>query len=203
MSKEVRLGETARWSERGHLRRVTQDTDRIKPIENCSPVRSPAFGSDRQASSTFSLTDQPFGFDYSFDSRTMQKTAGDLLLVRPRVLGDKGSGLLETKEPRKFPVELEDGPVGIQIRLKSPFPPGYGSMTCPHRWTPITVLPAITPKPKRSKMKEIRYTRTFEVERAVRACGDGAKSSESSIASLPATNAIRSCSSVLLKGASV
>jgi hypothetical protein len=52
-------------------------------------------------------TDQPFGFKYSFESDNYAKNAGNLLLVRPRVLGSKSSGILETKESRHFPLEFE------------------------------------------------------------------------------------------------
>jgi hypothetical protein len=50
--------------------------------------------------------------------------AGNLLLVRPRVLGSKGSGILETKEPRKFPLEFE-GPSRDTDSFDIALPPGY------------------------------------------------------------------------------
>ena len=70
------------------------------------------------------LADHPFGFDYSFQSRDYAKIAGNLLLVRPRVLGDKSSGVLETKEPRKFPFEFE-GPSLDTDSFDITLPPGY------------------------------------------------------------------------------
>ena len=51
---------------------------------------------------------QPFGFNYSFESQNYAKNAGDLLLVRPRVIRNKSLGFLETKEPRNFAIELEE-----------------------------------------------------------------------------------------------
>lgn len=53
-------------------------------------------------------TDPPFVHDYSV-TRNHAKTAGNLLLLRPRFIGNKSSDLLESKEPRKYPVEF-DGP---------------------------------------------------------------------------------------------
>lgn len=50
---------------------------------------------------------------------------GDLLLVRPRVIGTKAEGFMETKEPREFPVEF-DGPVQDTDRFEITLPPGYG-----------------------------------------------------------------------------
>jgi len=68
--------------------------------------------------------DQPLGFNYSFEAANYAKNTGGLLLVRPRVLGEKGSGILETKEPRKFPIEFE-GPVRDSDRFEITIPAGY------------------------------------------------------------------------------
>jgi hypothetical protein len=69
-------------------------------------------------------TDQPFGFNYSFESANYAKNAGNLLLVRPRVLGSKSWSVLETKEPRKFPIEFE-GPSRDTDSFEIALPPGY------------------------------------------------------------------------------
>jgi len=78
---EIRVGDRA-WSQRWALRTVTN----------------------------LQVTDQPFGFDYSFLAENYAKNAGNLPLVRPRVIESKSSALLETKEARKFPIEF-DGPL--------------------------------------------------------------------------------------------
>ena len=64
------------------------------------------------------------GFKYTFRSENYAKTAGNLLLVRPRVLGSKASGILETKNPRKFPLEF-DGPSRDTDTFEIALPPGY------------------------------------------------------------------------------
>src|SRR3984885_396901 len=104
--EEVRLGERAS-SERWRLRTVTKDADRIKPIEDLLSSSLSSFHITRASLVNLQRTDQPFGFEYSFESPNYAKNAGNLLLVRPRVIGSKGSGFLETKEPRKFPIEFE------------------------------------------------------------------------------------------------
>jgi hypothetical protein len=53
------------------------------------------------------VADRPFEWNYTLEAPNYAKAAGDLLLVRPRVLGSKSSGLLETKEARQYPVEFE------------------------------------------------------------------------------------------------
>jgi len=121
--KEVRLGDRAS-SERRQLRTVTKNEDRIKPIENLLAGSLSSFQIVRASLINVDLTDQPFGFNYSFESDNYAKSAGNLLLVRPRVLGSKSWGVLETKEARKFPIEFE-GPSRDTDSFDIALPPGY------------------------------------------------------------------------------
>src|SRR6202521_3856978 len=121
--EEVRLGDRAS-SERWRLRALTQNADRIKPIESLLATSLSSFQITRASLINLDHTDQPFGFKYTFQSGDYAKTAGNLLLVRPRVLGSKSSGILETKEPRKFPLEFE-GPSRDTDSFDIALPPGY------------------------------------------------------------------------------
>jgi hypothetical protein len=121
--EEVRLGDRA-WSERWQLRSLTNNADRIKPIESLLAGSLSSFQITHASLVNLDHTDQPFGFNYTFQSGNYAKTAGNLLLVRPRVLGSKGSGILETKEPRKFPLEFE-GPSRDTDSFDIALPPGY------------------------------------------------------------------------------
>ncbi len=121
--KEIRLGERAS-SERWRLRAVTKDTDRIKPIEELLGNSLTSFHITQASVVNLQRTDQPFGFNYSFESPNYAKNAGNLLLVRPRVIGNKGSGFLETKEPRKFPIEFEE-PARDTDTFEITIPAGY------------------------------------------------------------------------------
>ncbi|MGA7566444.1 MAG: DUF3857 and transglutaminase domain-containing protein [Terriglobales bacterium] len=120
---EVRLGDRA-WSERWQLRTVTKSTDRIKPIEDLLAGSLSSFQIERASLVSLDQTGLPFGFKYTFRSENYAKTAGNLLLVRPRVLGSKASGILETKNPRKFPLEF-DGPSRDTDTFEIALPPGY------------------------------------------------------------------------------
>jgi hypothetical protein len=121
--KEVRLGDRAA-SERWRLRTVAKNTDRIKPIEELLAGSLSNFKIEQASLVNLDKTDQPFGFNYTFQSANYAKLAGNLLLLRPRVLGNKSSGVLETKEPRKFPLEF-DGPVRDTDNFDIAFPAGY------------------------------------------------------------------------------
>jgi len=120
---ETRVGDRA-WSERSRLRSVTKSADRIKPIEDLLAGSLSLFTITKASVDNLDLTDQPFGFHYTFEAKSYAKNAGGLLLVRPRVLGVKTSGILETKEPRKFPIEFE-GPSRDTDTFEITIPSGY------------------------------------------------------------------------------
>jgi hypothetical protein len=120
---ETRVGDQA-WRERSRLRLVTSSKDRIKPIEDLLGGSLANFQIAKASLVNFDQTDRPFGFEYSFQSSNYAKAAGNLLLVRPRVLGVKALGLLETKETRKFPVEFE-GPLHDTDSYDITLPTGY------------------------------------------------------------------------------
>jgi transglutaminase-like putative cysteine protease len=120
---ETRVGDRA-WSERWRLRSVTKSADRIKPIEDLLAGSLSLFTITKASVTNLDVTDQPFGFDYTFEAKSYAKNAGGLLLVRPRVLGVKTSGILETKELRKFPIEFE-GPSRDTDTFEITIPAGY------------------------------------------------------------------------------
>ena len=121
--KESRLGDRAR-EERSRIRTVTKNTDRVKPIEDVLAASLPNFQIVEANMVNLEQTDRPFGFNYTFQSANYAKLAGNLLLVRPRVLGAKSSGVLETREPRKYPYEFE-GPLRDTDSFDIELPAGY------------------------------------------------------------------------------
>jgi len=159
--KEVRMGGRA-WAERWALRSATKDTDRIKPIETLLANSLSSFRITRATVANLQRTDQPFGFDYTFESDNYAKNAGGLLLVRPRVLGNKAYGFLETKEPRRFAIELEE-PTRDTDTFEIKIPTGYGVDDLP---PPVDADYSFASYHSKTEVTEdvIRYTRTFEVK---------------------------------------
>ncbi len=159
--KEVRLGDRA-WTERWRLRLVTKDADRIKPIESLLGGSLSSFRITHATVTNLQRTDQPFGFDYSFEADSYAKNAGNLLLVRPRVLGSKSSGILETKELRKFAIEF-DGPVRDTDSFEITIPPGYEVDDLP---PPVDSDYSFASYHAKTEVQgnAIHYTRTFEVK---------------------------------------
>ena len=120
---EVRVGDSA-WYQRMTLRYVDKDADRIKPIETMMSHSMGTFQITKASFTNLKQNTLPFGYDWTFVAPDYGKNAGELLLVRPRVLGSHTSGLLETKEPRKYPVEFE-GPRRDTDNFEIKLPAGY------------------------------------------------------------------------------
>jgi Domain of Unknown Function with PDB structure (DUF3857)/Transglutaminase-like superfamily len=158
---ETRLGDRA-WTEREQLKSVTKDTDRIKPIENLLAGSLSLFHITKATITNLNQTDQPFGFNYSFEAEGYAKNAGGLLLVRPRVLGVKTSGLLETREPRKFPIEFE-GPSRDTDTFDITLPAGLVVDDVP---PPVDADYGFANYHSKTEVKgnTIHYSRTFEVK---------------------------------------
>ncbi|MGB7599779.1 MAG: DUF3857 and transglutaminase domain-containing protein [Candidatus Sulfotelmatobacter sp.] len=159
--EELRLGQRAS-SERWRLRNVSKDADRIKPIEELLAGSLGSFQITRASLLNVQQTDRPFGFNYSFESPNYAKNAGDLLLVRPRVIGMKGSGFLKTKEPRKFPIEFEE-PAQDTDSFEITIPPGYVVDDVP---PPVDADYGFASYHSKTVVNGniVDYTRTFEVK---------------------------------------
>jgi hypothetical protein len=121
--QEVRLGDSGAY-QRYVLRTTTQDKDRIKPIETALSHSLASFQITKASIGNLTVQDQPFIYNYSFTADRYAKPAGNLLIVRPRVLGNKSSDILERKEPRQYPVEF-DGPQQDIDVYEITLPAGY------------------------------------------------------------------------------
>ena len=158
---EVRSGDSAAY-QRGALRSATVDTDKIKPVEAVAAASLSTFQIVKASVANLHVMDRPFEWNYSLEAVNYAKTAGDLLLVRPRVLGTLASGFLETQEPRQFPVEFA-GPERDTDSIEIALPPGFEVDELP---------PAVNVDngfaTYRSKTETVgstlRYTRTIEIK---------------------------------------
>ncbi|HEX3818942.1 MAG TPA: DUF3857 and transglutaminase domain-containing protein [Candidatus Sulfotelmatobacter sp.] len=158
---ETRMGDRAS-SERWMLRTVNKSADQIKPIEDLLAGSLSLFRITQAQILNLNQTDQPFGFHYAFEAQNYAKNAGGLLLVRPRVLGVKANGLLETKEPRKFPIEFE-GPTRDTDAFDITIPSGYVVDDLPPAVDADYGFASYHSKTE-VKGNLIHYSRTFEVK---------------------------------------
>jgi hypothetical protein len=159
--EETRIGDRAS-AERAQLERVTVDKDRVKPIESVLAGSLANFRLTHARIDNLHHTDQPFGLVYSFESSSYAKNAGGLLLVRPRVLGVKALDFMETKEPRRFPVEFE-GPVLDTDNFEITIPEGYAVDDMPG---PVDLDYGFASYHSKTEVAGtvIRYKRTFEIK---------------------------------------
>jgi len=159
---ETRLGDRAN-DERGRLRSVTKDTDQIKPIEDLLSGSLSLFRITKASVRNLHQNDQPFGFDYTFEAQHYAKNTGGLVLVRPRVLGVKSQGFLETKEPRKYAIEFDEGPWHDADSFEITIPAGYVVDDVP---PPVDAEFSFASYHSRTEVKGnlIQYRRTLEVK---------------------------------------
>jgi hypothetical protein len=159
--EEVRWGDRAA-AQRRALLASAKDTDRIKLIEQLLADSLSVFKITKAAIRNLHETDRPLGINYSFEAENYAKNAGNLILVRPRVLGRKSSGLLETKETRKFPVEFDPPMRDVDV-VEITLPPGFEVADLPPAVTADYSF-AVYRSTTRLDGKVIRYSRTFEVK---------------------------------------
>jgi hypothetical protein len=120
---EIHQGDDAAY-QRYILRAATKDADRVKPIESLLSRSLGTFSITKASVGNLDVHNQPFEYIYSFTAEKYAKNAGNLLLVRPRVVGNWSSDILEKKEPRKYPVEF-DGPLTNVDSIQIQIPAGY------------------------------------------------------------------------------
>ncbi len=120
---EVRRGDSATYH-RYALRSITKDDDRIKPIETELSRSLGLFQIDKASIGNLAVNDAPLQYNYSFNAQAFAKNAGNLLILRPRVLGILANDIMEKKEPRQYPVEF-DGPFREMDNYEIELPPGF------------------------------------------------------------------------------
>lgn len=121
--EETRVGDRAAGS-RELYTSAEKSADKIKPVERLLADSLSIFNITNERITTSDNTNSPFIWNYSFQAENYARSAGNLLLVRPRVLGSKSSGLLEVPDPRRYPIEFE-GPVQDTDSFDITLPPGY------------------------------------------------------------------------------
>ena len=102
--RELRSGDHAAVS-RARLLAVP-DAQRPKVVEDFLGSFLSGFSLLSSEVEDLDRLDHDLGLRYRFSAQDYAQRAGDLLLVRPRVLGEKSSDILETKD-RKYPVEFD------------------------------------------------------------------------------------------------
>ncbi len=158
---EIRVGDEA-VQQRYALRAATLDTDRIKPVEAVAGASLAKFQILKAAVANLRVADRPFEWHYTLEAEDYAKAAGDLLLVRPRVLGSKVQSFLETKVPRQHPIEFS-GPRRDTDAFDILLPAGYVIDELP---APVDVDDGFAAYHSKTVFNggALHYTRSFEIK---------------------------------------
>ncbi len=105
---------------------------------------------------------RPLEWNYTLEVEHYAKQSGDLLTVRPRVFGSKSSGLLETRDPRRYEIEFE-GPRRDTDVFEITLPSGYALEALPPAVDADQSFAAYHSKTTLTG-RTLTYTRTFEIK---------------------------------------
>jgi hypothetical protein len=157
---EVWVGDPAA-AQRYALRSVKLDTDQIKPVESVVAASLTNFQVLKASVRNLHDVDRPFEWNYSIEAGEYAKASGDLLLLRPRLLGVKAIPLLEMAEPRHNAIEFEAPERDTDV-FEFVLPEGYVVDELP---APVHVDTSFGSYESRTEMvgQVMRYTRTFEI----------------------------------------
>jgi hypothetical protein len=158
---EVHVGGSGA-QQRALLRSAQRDTDQIKPIEKLAGASLSNFQVLRASISNLHAEDRPFEWHYSLQVDNYSKAAGDLILLRPRLLGNEAAGFLETKEARAQPIEF-DAPERDTDTVEILLPVGYSVDELP---PPTNIDDGFASYHSKTEFsgRTLKYSRTLEIK---------------------------------------
>jgi hypothetical protein len=163
--KEVRWGNPAATL-RSQIRKATAQDSRADVLETFLAQFVP--GADLTQASAENLDDNAANLElnYQFVAQNYAQSSGDLLLVRPRVLGRDGDPLLEdTSKRRQYPVDLGSTELASDI-FEIALPAGYVVADLPAPVKADYPFASYSSKVE-CDGKVLRYTRTLQVKSVV------------------------------------
>jgi hypothetical protein len=149
-------------AERDRLHSAAREEDRVKPIESRLAHSLGAFEILKAAVRNNVDPSLPFEWHSTLEADRYAKMTGDLMMVRPRVLGSWTSDVLETKEPRQQPFEFQ-GPRRDTDNFEIELPPGY---ELDELTPPVTADYEFASYRSRTELKGqvLHYTRSLEIK---------------------------------------
>jgi hypothetical protein len=157
---EILTGDRAA-RQREDLASASQDADHVKAVESHIGSAFTAFQILKATVRNLPVNNQSVEWNYSLEAGHYAKASGDLLLVRPRVLGSQASTLLETREARQNPIEFASA-----IRDTDTFdialPAGYQADDLPPA---VDLDDGFASYHSKTEVvgRSLRYSRTFEI----------------------------------------
>ncbi len=157
--RELRSGQPAVDSREHFLR--TPPAERQKVMESFLGEYLSNFTLTHASIGNLEQFTENLTLDYKFSVQGYARTAGNLLILRPRVVGGKGSNLL-TGKPRQYPIEFEETTRQDDI-FDIALPAGYVVDDLP---TPIHAECEYGTYNSEVQVKDnvLQYKRTFEIK---------------------------------------
>jgi hypothetical protein len=145
------------------VRTSKADTDRIRPIERLLSGSLSSYQITKAGIVNLPTSARAFEWRYSLEASHYGKVSGDVLLIRPRVLGSESRADLETKEPREHPFEFEAAERDSDV-FEIALPPGYQLDSLPR---PVDVDEGFATYHSKTELigRTLRYTRSYEIDK--------------------------------------
>jgi hypothetical protein len=121
--------------ERERMMEAGQNADLIKPLEGRLSGSIANFHIENAVVDSRTNIEKPLEWRYSLSAGEYARKAGDLIMIRPRVLGSKVNRFLETNEPRRNPVSFDATHRDVDT-MRIELPQGFVVETLPE---PVTL----------------------------------------------------------------
>ncbi len=148
-------------TQRAALRAARLDTDQIKPLEARIDASLTQCQVLKASVANLRVLDRPFAWNYTIEAQDYARPAGDLLLIRPRVLGSRTSDLTDSDGERHYPIEFSQTERETD-RFDITVPPGYSVDELPPAVHTETSFGSYDSKTEMSA-GVLRYTRSYEI----------------------------------------
>jgi hypothetical protein len=160
--QEIRWGQPAALG-REQIREATAKDSRADMLESFLARFVPGADlTDAKAENVDDLSSN-LVLSYDFVARNYAQSSGDLLLVRPRVMGEWNNPILEdASKPRQYPVDLGATQLLSDV-VEIALPPGYAVADLPEPVQADYPFASYTSKVE-CDGKVLRYTRTLQIK---------------------------------------
>lgn len=157
---EVVMGDVAA-RQRTSFGAATQSSDHVKAIESYVGTAFPSFDIEKATVGDLHAKEHAIEWIYSLHVPNYAKRAGELLTVRPRVLGNESSADLETHEPRQHAYEFASREHSTDV-FEIALPAAFQVEDLPPPVDADYPFASYHSKTE-AKAHSLRYTRTFEI----------------------------------------
>jgi hypothetical protein len=148
--------------QRAMLRSAQRDSDRVRPIEILAQASLSNFQVLEASVSNLHAEERPFEWKYALEVSNYGKPSGDLMLLRPRIIGSEADSFLESKSERVHAIEFAE-PERNTDTVEIAVPAGFSVEELP---PPVDIDDGFASYHSKSEYsgRTLKYTRTLEIK---------------------------------------